>query len=319
MPQAFILRLNPSENNHLSNALEKDEIMIGWSKAEGLLDLKLPWEEFRDKVKAGCYEEGDTSRSVGRGAGQIWCFLREMRPEDYVLVPSTGSFYVARVASEGPTYNAEYLDRDSAYRRKVVWLNEKKPIPRTYARAALVARMRSYGACTRASDLVSEIEEALSRTANGEAPEFFRELRSKWVKQTAEELLAGYMDSDRFEFFIRDLMMACGAKDARVVPRILDKGVDVLATFLVAGTFELRIAVQAKFWKKQLGALGSNVVEQLIEGIEAEEADLGIVITTGEVAPGAKEKARKHHEQGGVRIEFMDLQSLAAMVVEYKK
>lgn len=46
-------------------------------------------------------------------------------------------------------------------------------------------------------------------------------------------------------------MRALGAIETRVVPRSKDKGIDVYATFLVAGAFRQVIGIQAKHWQPE--------------------------------------------------------------------
>lgn len=48
--QAFFLRIEPSKINRLPEALASDQIIIGWSRTEGLLDESLSRDEFRDMI-----------------------------------------------------------------------------------------------------------------------------------------------------------------------------------------------------------------------------------------------------------------------------
>jgi hypothetical protein len=45
--QAFILRIAPSEVDHVPEALQQNQLIIGWANATGLLDPELDWERFR--------------------------------------------------------------------------------------------------------------------------------------------------------------------------------------------------------------------------------------------------------------------------------
>ena len=48
--QAFVLRINihGGDNSDLfAEALDQNQLIIGWSEAEGLLDEQLSWEAFR--------------------------------------------------------------------------------------------------------------------------------------------------------------------------------------------------------------------------------------------------------------------------------
>ena len=43
---AYILRISPSGIDKVKEALNSDEIIIGWSKARGLQNEKLSWDVF---------------------------------------------------------------------------------------------------------------------------------------------------------------------------------------------------------------------------------------------------------------------------------
>ncbi len=106
-----------------------------------------------------------------------------------------------------------------------------------------------------------------------------------------------------------------GAAEAVVIPRRKDKGADVVATFLVAGTFQQVIAVQAKHWRPD-PPVGPDVVQQLINGIEAESANLGMIITSGTISKEASHSAERYFEDTGIKIELVDGEQFAKMIVE---
>jgi restriction endonuclease Mrr len=89
-----------------------------------------------------------------------------------------------------------------------------------------------------------------------------------------------------------------------------------LSDFRVAGAFRQKIAVQAKHWQPD-PPVGRDVVDQLIRGIEAEGASLGMVITTGSMAQGAAEAAEQYFEDKGIRIELVDGEQFAKLIVEH--
>jgi len=53
-----------------------------------------------------------------------------------------------------------------------------------------------------------------------------------------------------------------------------------VATFMVAETFPLVVAVQAKHWQPE-PLVERDVIDQLVSGMKTESTDLGMVITTG--------------------------------------
>ncbi len=64
------------------------------------------------------------------------------------------------------------------------------------------------------------------------------------------------------------------------------------------------------------GPVGPEVVEQLIQGIEAEAASLGMVVTSGTISEEASGAAEFYLDQKGIRIELIDGPQLATLIVE---
>jgi predicted Mrr-cat superfamily restriction endonuclease len=313
--QAFVLRIAPSGINRVSEALFENQIIIGWSEADGLLEPSLSWERFREIISSVYYADEETLRKAGAASGHMSRFVREMNVGDLVVVPHGSEFFVAEI--KGPaTYDPTKVTDDTAYRRAVQWLNDKKAIRRDVAKSALISRMKTQGTCAYATDLLDEIKECLLIVSKGQAPTFQSDLQSRLTRETLEELRKGRMDSFGFERLIRTVLTGLGAEDARIVPRSQDKGADVLATFRVAGAFRQVVAVQAKHWQPD-PPVGKEVVEQLIRGIEAESADLGMVITSGSISDEAVQAAEDYFEEKGIKIELIDGEQFAKLIVEH--
>lgn len=313
--QAFVLRVAPSEIDRVPEALESDQIIIDWANAEGLLDERLDWAAFRELVRSTYYRDDQTLHRAGAAAGHMWRFIREMETGDLVVVPYGSEFYIAEVAGDA-TYLQDKQSEDSAYRRPVKWLNSRQPIPRTYAKSALISRMKIQGTSASATDLLNEIREFLHIASSGATPSFHSDLQSSLIAQALNELRKGRVDSFGFEGLIKNLLQSLGAKEARVVPRSQDKGADVVATFLVAETFPLVVAVQAKHWQPD-PPVDRHVIYQLVRGMEAENADLGMVITTGTFSDDAVRAASECLESVGKKIELVDGEQFAKMIVEH--
>ncbi len=313
--QAFVLRIAPSRIDRVKEALAADQIIIGWAEARGLLSPGLSWEQFREIICATYYADEDNLRRAGAAAGHMWRFVREMNVDDLVVVPYGPDFYVAEI--KGPaTYNESKIRDDTAYRRNVRWLNDKKPISRSQAKSALVSRMKIQGTCAYATDLLVDIKECLDVAASGQRPTFQGDLQTRLIQETLDELRSGRMDSFGFERIIQDVLIGLGADEARIVPRNQDKGADIVATFRVAGAFRQVLAIQAKHWQPE-PPVGRDVVEQLIRGIEAESADLGMVVTSGSVSDEAVAIAEKYFEEKGIKIELVDGEQFAKLIVEH--
>jgi predicted Mrr-cat superfamily restriction endonuclease len=166
----FILRLTPLEQDLTQEALEKDEIFVGWKEVKGLLEEGLSFYDFRERVKAAYGIENN--HAAAAFARFLWGFLKEMKPGDYVVVPSGGQFYVAEVVGD-PYYDESHPV--AAHRRPARWLNDKKPIPRELASAALKNRLNHPGTLLRtkkqvADILVEDIEKVLEDARRGETP-----------------------------------------------------------------------------------------------------------------------------------------------------
>lgn len=169
--QAFVLRISPSGIDRVPEALDNDQIIIGWAEAKGLLDTSLAWEQFREIIRTRYYQDEDNLRRAGSAAGHMWRFIREMNIGDLVVVPYKSNFYIAEI-SEDANYNEAKVGEDTAYRRNVQWLNNKKAIPRSLAKSALVSRMKVQGTCAYATDLLADVKECLNLAASEYRPTF---------------------------------------------------------------------------------------------------------------------------------------------------
>ncbi len=237
-----------------------------------------------------------------------------MKEGDLVVVPHGPGFYVAEVSGE-PRWDASQVSNDTAFRRSATWLNNKEPIARSIARLALQSRMKTQGTCSYATDLLEEIEECLHLAQQGEHPTFHSDLHDRLVRETLFEIRSGRINDHGFEQLLKSLLEGMGGQDVRIVPRMLDKGADLLATLSFAGAFRVLVAVQAKHYHPE-PPVPQEVVQQLIRGIEAESADLGMVATSGAFSEEAIAAAEGFYEEKGIKIELVDGMQLATLLVE---
>lgn len=317
----FVLRIAPGRGDRVSEALEKDHLIIGWAEAKGLLDPKLEWGAFREIIRKKYYAADGNLRRAGSAGGHMWRFIRDMEVGDLVVVPYGSEFYVGEVKGNA-FYDPSKVDEDSAYRRPVQWLNGKSPIPRTYAKSALLSRMKTRGTSAYAGDLVPEIEDCLdvaqSIADGGTKPSIETDLRSKLIETTLKELRTGRMENYGFEDLIAAVLHGLGSVDTKIVPRSEDKGIDIYGTFLVAGAFRQVVGVQAKHFQPD-PPVGADVVRQLTRGIEegSERVTLGMVVTSGNFSQEAEDKAREYEEGGGIPIELVDGEHFAGLIVDH--
>ena len=197
----------------------------------------------------------------------------------------------------------------------MAWLNGKARIPRRNARVALQSRMKVQNTCADATDLLDEILALLDASAKGETPTFDKDLRNRLIEETLKEIRSGRINDYGFEGLLANLLKSLGASEVRIIARSIDKGADIVATFLAANTFEFKLAVQAKHWQPT-PPVGKEVIDQLLRGMEAEDADLGWVATSGTFSEEAESYATQLREQEGRRIELVDEEFLASLIVE---
>jgi len=312
---AFVLRVKPSGIDRVDEALADGDLRIGWSEAAGLLDETLTRTDFREILYEAYHAGEDNYRRAGANAGTMWRFIREMSPGDLVVVPHSSHFHVARVT--GPArYEESAVAEDTAYRRKVEWLADGDPIPRRIARAPLQSRMKTRQTCAEASDLLGDIRDALQVVRAGEEPTFAGDLRQRLVEEALGELREGRLDSFGFENLIATLLTSLGADTASLVARREDEGADILATFQIAETFQITLAVQAKHYYRPKPPVPAGPVEQLVRGMEVEDATHGWVVTAGTFSEEAEQRRGELEEETGYRIELIDGEQLAAMLVD---
>jgi predicted Mrr-cat superfamily restriction endonuclease len=232
-----------------------------------------------------------------------------------VVVPYGSNFLVAQVAGN-IEYREDKAEEDTAHRRKVTWLNDGQGIPRIYARSALHSRMSIRGTSADATDLLDEIQEALQQAQTGESPSFANDLRIRLVEQTLQEIRSGRIENFGFERLVANLMLSLGALEAPILNRATeDKGADILASFMLAQTFEFTIAIQAKHYGPD-PPVEPTVVDQLVVGMESAGTPLGWVVTSGTFSEEAALRVAEKEEQYGYQIQLIDGEQLSAMIVE---
>ena len=154
--RAFVIHLNPGDPHQdaLPEAMRANELILGWSEAQGLLNSKLTWETFRQIVKE---TYNLNTRQAGAQAQSLWIFLRELKKDDLVVVPYGNQFYLAEV--EGDAYYVpQKVAEDRAYRRPVKWLKNYQPFLRKEISPGLRKALRAWQTCTCCDAQLPEIE-----------------------------------------------------------------------------------------------------------------------------------------------------------------
>ena len=311
---AYVLRITLGGKSRIDEALAKNEIMIGWSICPGLMNRKLSREDLRELLKREFHSEDTDYKAAGQDTGEILRF-RDMKIGDLIVVPQPREFYVAEIAGE-PYYDKNKVKEDTSYRRPVKWLNKAKPIPRRIAKAFLQSRMKYQRTCVDATDLLEEILDALRHGSKERAPSFEQDLRARLIKETQTEISSGRIEDRLFERLVAAVFRSLGASDTRIVGRSVDKGADIIATFPIANAFKLRVAIQAKWYRPEQGPVPAEKLDELVRGMEAEDVELGIFVTSGVFSDEFLNRVAKLKVEKGMKIEVVDGEQLATMIVE---
>lgn len=314
---AFVLRVAPGRQDMLGDCLANDRVVIGWEGIAGLLDPSMEWTAFRAAVSEAYYADAPTMHKAGSAAGHLWRFIRDMEIGDYIVVPASDrQFYVGRIT--GPAI--EGTSEDVGYWRAVEWLNDKHSIDRQLASAALQSRMKIQGSTCSAHDLVAVIESVVQDGQDirdgKEMPTFERDLRKELLATTMEQLRFGRVDPFKFERIVQVVLDSLGAVDSSITSRALDLGDDIVATVVPLGLFELRLVAQVKHYNQLDRPLGPGVVDELLRGMEKQGADLGVIITVGDISEVTEAKVQELNDTGH-RIALITGERLAELYLDH--
>jgi predicted Mrr-cat superfamily restriction endonuclease len=322
-PNAYILRQSPGGNPVLQTVSLPENILInGWAQAKGLIEEK-DYFKFRQILKDVYYSTHPDMRLAGYAASTMWRFLNAMKIGDFVVVPATGGmFYVAQITGD-PSYKDDptAVAQDCGYRRPVNWLNGKQPISRKLAKSKLNSRMKTQQTSAEASDLIDEIHVALDQAAatTDQQPQiaidtlFDKELRLKMIKLALSEIHQGFMNERKFEHLVKKLVEAVGATKVEIVPRLKDKGVDIIATFPVGPISQIGVGIQVKYYQ---GETGTYAIDQLLQGLTEENLTQGWVISSGVFSAEVERYLQTKLEGSSLEVSLIDGEQLAGMIVD---
>lgn len=312
---AFVIRCAPSKISRVEElVLKKDLIVIGWSYTQDLLlSQKLSREDFKKLLILKHTEYSANPYSLGQAVGYLWRFIREMQIGDYVIVPIPRAFYIGEIVGEA-YYFQPGLQDDTAIRRNVKWLNNKKPILRDYCDSGLISRLKYQGTCVAAGDLIQSIKTALESAVNNKAVSFKEQAQDKLREQLISVLSSKStnLTPKKFEELVGQLLKALGADTSKLPSnRVYGNNiadVDVIADFINLG---VRIYVQVKYHNHETD---THAVRQIIEALRKEDAD-SVQPKIGWVVSSAKfsEEAIKLADENGIR--HIDVDELSDMII----
>jgi len=181
--------------------------------------------------------------------------------------------------------------------------------------------MKTRQTSAEAKDLIDEIHKALVVAASNGAKSaphdsdvlFADQLRLKMVEAALKEIQQGYIDNFKFEHLIRRILLVNGATDVKIVSRRLDKGVDIIATFLIGRDFQIRLGVQAKHYT---GKMATKNIDQLLKGMVEEGLSFGWFVTSGEFEEDAEEYLTQKLAKSSMQVSLVDGEQLAGMIID---
>ena len=118
------------------------------------------------------------------------------------------------------------------------------------------------------------------------------------------------MHPTHFEHLVGQLLTAVGFVDVVVTKPADDGGVDVFGTLVSSGVVRTRMAVQVKRWKHNIQ---SPTVQQVRGALGVH--DQGLIITTGDFSPGAREEASLPDR---IPVALMNGDELLGLLVEHQ-
>ncbi len=115
-----------------------------------------------------------------------------------------------------------------------------------------------------------------------------------------------------FEELIAQLLAEIGFEEIEVTKRSNDGGIDVRGLLVVGEVIKIRMAIQAKRWKKS-NNIQKPIVQQVRGSLGTHEQ--GLIITTSDFSPGAKNEALR---PDAVPVALMNGEELIALLVEHQ-
>ena len=311
----YVVRMNIGRPGELVEyGLRANRIALGYSEVPGLIEIADNHYAVREALKK---TYSWNNRKAGKSAGELRRFLHGMKQHDLVLVPHGNDIYLAKVA--GPLGFDKDMPAGAGYYRDVEWLNPKAPFPRRGLDSAI---QHHVGEGTR--NTLRELNKALLPRVkalaerNVDTDKTFQDnLRERLEKDAIDVLENRNMNPKGFEYFLCDLFKRRFGAIGAVRGGRADKGADIVLDIppphdLLAS----KVVIQAKYHVDGRKT-GKKAVDQILEGMNKEQADLGIVITTGEfddTARTACDEANPEDHRASVLL--WDGQRLAKVIVE---
>jgi len=116
----------------------------------------------------------------------------------------------------------------------------------------------------------------------------------------------------KFEELIRSLLEEMGFDEAETTPYVNDKGVDVRGVLRISPLSTVKVAIQAKRWKNNVG---SSIVRELRGSLRVADAEQGLIITPSDYTYDAKSEAQA---EGKTPITLINGTELVDLLIKYQ-
>lgn len=120
------------------------------------------------------------------------------------------------------------------------------------------------------------------------------------------------MPPQKFEELIRSLLEEMGFDEAETTSYSNDKGIDVRGVLRTNPLSTVKVAIQAKRWKNNVG---SGVVRDLRGSLKVADAEQGLIITPSDFTPDAKAEAQA---EGKTPITLINGSELVDLLIQYQ-
>jgi restriction system protein len=311
---------------HEQRTLKSNRIYLTWDKLEDELTALPSKEAVRDLLR-GLYPNFGEKKIINH-ASQLWMFIREMRPGDWVAIPSKAksAVHVAELTSE------HRYDREAPmpYRqyRTVKWI--ATDVPRSnfdqdilnslgaimticeISRNDAEKRVRAMAAAAWKVPAVPKV--TISKTGTG-GPDDSDEVTEVEVdlealaRDAIAKLIGQKFKNHNLARLVDGVLRAQGYK-AHLSPPGPDKGVDILAAPEPLGFGQPRICVQVK---SEANPIDRATLDQLIGTMQNFHAEQGLLVSWG----GFKSSVDKEIPAQFFRVRLWDQKALIDEILQH--
>jgi restriction system protein len=241
-----------------------------------------------------------SKKAIGGSAGQIGIIWREMKPGDWVIVPSKRqpAVHVAEIESD---YKYDESGDDS-YRhyRDIRWIKQDIPtsnfdrdIARSMNALLTVCGIKRSDAERKVRGMAKSgwgITPAAGIHSKGDVIEGTDGDPELSARTEIAKFINARFDAHEFEDLVRAILAAKGMSTHQT-PKGPDQGIDVLAAPGILGFGDPKIVVQVKMWSN---AADESVLTKLMKTMKLVGADHGLLVSwSGYCSAIEKERAKK--------------------------